>query len=78
MGSHLGPVTVLVLVLVKCVFCGNFYVCSDKCVSIVVKTKCVNSDNMSDICDKLNFTTNYRKFTATNTNFIKTHTSYNV
>ena len=47
------------LVLVKCVFCGNFYVCSDKCVSIVVKIKCVNSDNISDICNKFNLTTNY-------------------
>ena len=41
-----------------CLFCGKCCFCSDKCVSIVVKIKCVNFGNMSDICDKLNFTTN--------------------
>ena len=35
-----------------CVFC-------DKCVFIVVKIKCMNSNKISDICDKVNFTTNY-------------------
>jgi hypothetical protein len=49
-----------------CVFCSKYCVCSDKYVFIVVKIKCVNSGNISDICDKLNFTTNY-------TNFIKIH-----
>ena len=39
------------------VFCGKFCVYSDKRVSIVVKIKCVNFDNISDICDKLNLTT---------------------
>jgi hypothetical protein len=41
--------------------------------SIVIKIKCVNSNNISDICNKFNFTTNYTYFTITNTNFIKTH-----
>ena len=35
--------------------------------SIIVKIKCVNSGNMSEICDKL-------KFTTTDTHFIKVHT----
>ena len=39
------------------VFCGKFCVCSDKRVSIVVKIKYMNFDNISDICDKLNLTT---------------------
>jgi hypothetical protein len=29
------------------------------CEMSVVKLKCVNSGNISDICDKLNFTINY-------------------
>ena len=41
------------------VFCGKFCVYNNIYVSIVVKIKCVNSNNISDICDKLNFTTNY-------------------
>ena len=56
----MGPV----LVLIKCVFYGKFCVSSDKYVTIVVKTKCVNSGNMSN---KLNFITNYTKFITTNT-----------
>jgi hypothetical protein len=45
---------------------------------IVVKIKCVNSGNMSDICDKLNFIINYIHFTIIDTDFIKrTHTYYN-
>jgi hypothetical protein len=59
------------------VFCGKFYVCSDKRVSIVIKIKCVYSGNISDICDKLNFITNYMYFTTTNKYFIKTHKYYN-
>ena len=55
------------------VFCDKFCIRSDKYVSIVVKIKCVNSDNISDICNKLNFTTNYIHFTTTNTYFIRTH-----
>ncbi len=45
-----------------CIFCGNCSICSGKCVSIVVKLKCVNSGNMNDICDKLNFTKNYTHY----------------
>ena len=33
---------------------------------IVVKIKCVNSDKISDICGKVNFTTNYMHFTTPN------------
>ncbi len=47
--------------------CDKFCVLSGKCMSIIVKIKCVNSDNMSDICDKL-------KFTTTDTHYIKLHT----
>ena len=31
---------------------------------IVVKIKCVNFGRISDICDKVNFTTNYIHFTT--------------
>ena len=47
------------LILIKYLFWDKCCVCSDKCVSIVVKIKCVNSDNISDICNKFNLTTNY-------------------
>ena len=43
------------------VFCGKFCVRSNKFVSILIKIKCVNSGNISDICDKLNVTTNYTR-----------------
>ena len=33
---------------------------------------------MNDICDKLNFITNYTHFTTTNTYFIKKHIYYNI
>ena len=33
---------------------------------IVVKVKCVNSGKISDICDKVNFTTNHTHFTILN------------
>ena len=42
--------------------------------SIVVKTKRVNSGHMSDICSKLNFTTNYTYLNITDTHIIKKHT----
>jgi hypothetical protein len=71
--SHLGPITGPVLILVKYVFCCNV-LSVGKCVSIVVKIKCVNSSNMSNIYDKLNFTTNYTYFITTDTYFIKQHT----
>ena len=73
----LCPVMGSVLILVNYVFCDKFCVCNDKYVFIVVKIKCVNSDNMSDSCDKLKFTTNYTTFTITDTQFIKPHTFYN-
>jgi hypothetical protein len=51
-------------------------------VFIVVKIKCVNSDKISDICDKVNFTTNYTHFITPDNilskhtqHFIKTHTN---
>jgi hypothetical protein len=55
------------------VFCDKVCVCSDKCVSIIIKIKYVNSGNISDICDKLNFITNYIYFTTIDIYFIKTH-----
>ena len=59
-------------------FCVKFYVSNGKCVFIIVKINCVNFDNMSDICGKLNFTTNYTQFTTMDTEFIKkTHKAYN-
>ena len=39
-----------------CVFCGKSCVRINKYVFIVVKIKCVNSDRISDIYDKINFT----------------------
>jgi hypothetical protein len=56
-------------------FCDKCYVCIDKCVFIVVKIKCVNTDRISVICDKVNFTTNYTHFTTSDISFIKTHTN---
>ena len=56
-----------------CVFCGKFCIHIDKCVFIVVKIKCVNSGKISDICDKVNFTTNYTYFT-TSDNILSKHT----
>ena len=35
------------------VFCDKFCVRSDEYVSVIVKIKCVNSGNISDICNKL-------------------------
>ena len=59
------------------VFYGKCYVLIDKCVFIIVKIKCVNSDRISNICDKVNFTTNYTFFTTPDIHFIKTHKYYN-
>jgi hypothetical protein len=44
------------------VFCDKCCVCISKCVFILVKIKCVNSDR---ICDKVNFTT--KLYTCYNT-----------
>ena len=72
--SHLGPVTGLVLILVKYVYFVVNILSVGKLLSIVIKIKYVNSDNMSNICDKLNFTTNYIHCITTDTYFIKQHT----
>ena len=44
------------------VFCDKCCVYIDTCVFIIVKIKCVNSGRICDICDKVNFTTNYIPF----------------
>ncbi len=71
--SHLGPVTGLILVLVN-YMCFVIKFVSDKYISIIIKTKYVNSNNINDIYNKLNFIINYTYFTKT---IKKTHTSYN-
>jgi hypothetical protein len=61
-----------------CVFCGKCYVRIDKCVFIVVKIKCVNLGRISDICDKVNFTTKLHTFYNTRQTFYQnTHKYYN-
>jgi hypothetical protein len=45
-----------------CMFCGKCCILIDKCVFIVIKIKCVNSGIISDICDKVNFTTKLHIF----------------
>ena len=57
------------------VFRGKYYVIRNKYVSIIVKIKCVNSNNITDICNKHNFTINYTYFTIIDTHFIKIHTN---
>ena len=57
-----------------CVFCGTICVSSSKCVSIIIKIKCVNFGKMSDIRSKLSFIINYTQFTTTDKIFIKTQT----
>ena len=59
-------------------FCGKCCVHSDKCVSIVIKIKCMNSDNINDVYDKLNFNTNYIHFTTTDKHSIKIHTNITI
>ena len=46
------------------VFCDKCCFCIDKCVFIIVKIKCVNFGKISDICDKVNFITNYIHYTT--------------
>jgi hypothetical protein len=61
--KHLGPITDTGVDFDKIyVFYGKWCVYIDKCVFIVVKIKCVNSDRISDICDKINFTTKLHIF----------------
>ena len=50
--------------------------CFDKCVSIIVKIKCVNFDNISDTCDR-NRIFSYTHFTTTDTFYQNTHKIYN-
>jgi hypothetical protein len=50
---------------------SGFCVSSGKYVSIVIKIKYINSDNMSNIYDKLKFIINYTYFTTTDIYFIK-------
>ena len=57
-------------------FFNKYCVRIDKYVFIVVKIKCVNSSRISDICDKINFTTNYTHFTTLDIHFIKTHITF--
>jgi hypothetical protein len=45
-----------------CVFCSKCWVYIDKCVFIIIKIKCVNSGKISDICDKVNFTSKLHTF----------------
>ena len=52
-----------------CVFCGKCCVCIDKSVFIVVKIKCMNFGRISDIYDKVNFTTNYTYFMTTDISY---------
>ena len=58
-----------------CVFCGKCCVCIDNCVFIVVKIKCVNSGRISDICDKVNFTTKLHTFYQNTNNILSKHTN---
>jgi hypothetical protein len=44
------------------IFYNKYCVCINKYVFIVVKIKCVNSDRICDICDKVNFTTKLHIF----------------
>jgi hypothetical protein len=50
------------LILIKFVCCDKCCVCIDKCVFIVIKIKCMNSDRINNICDKINFTTKVDTF----------------
>ena len=75
--SRLGPVTRSMLVMIKCVFCDKFFYNTGTCVIIVVKPKYVNFGNMSNICGKLNFITNYTHVITIDTHLIKTHSFYN-
>ena len=60
-----------------CMFCGKCCVRIDKCVFIVMKIKGVNSDKISDICDKVNFTTKLHIYYNTRQTFYNTHKYYN-
>jgi hypothetical protein len=62
-----------------CVFCDKCCARIDKCVFIVIKIKCMNSGRVSDICDKVNFTTKLHIFYNTRQAFYQnTHKYYNL
>ena len=80
-GEHLGPATWTGFDFNKiCVFCGKYCVRINKCVFIILKIKCVNSDSYDDICNKVNFITKLHIFYNTlqtfcqNTNILSKHT----
>jgi hypothetical protein len=60
-GLHLAPITVRIDVDFDkiCMFYDKICISNDKYVFIIVKIKYMNFDNISDIYDKLNFTTYY-------------------
>ena len=61
-----------------CMFCDKYCVRIDKCVFIIVKIKCMNSDKICNICVKVNFTTNYTHFITNNIYFYQnTYKYYN-
>jgi hypothetical protein len=63
LGKHLGPATwTSVDFDIICEFYGKYCVRINKCVFIIIKIKYVNSDGISDICDKINFTTKLHIF----------------
>jgi hypothetical protein len=74
-GENLGPVTRGLGVDFDkiCVFCGKCCVRIDKFVFIVVKIKYVNSDRISYICDKVNFTTKLHIFYNILTDILSKH-----
>ncbi len=78
LGKHLGPVRGTNVDFDKiCVFCGKCCVRINTCLFIVVKIKCVNSSRISDICDKVNFTTKVYTFYNTRQIFCQnTHKYY--
>ena len=54
-----------------CMFCGKFFACINICMFIIVKIKCMNFGRISDICDKINFTTYYTHFITPDINLSK-------
>jgi hypothetical protein len=68
----MGPVLILIKFVCFVVNCVLIH----KCVFIVVKIKCVNSGRISDICDKVNFTTKLHTFY--NTRQIFYQNTYNI
>ena len=65
------------LFFIKFVFCGKFVSIAELCV-YCCKTKCMNSCDISDICGKLNVTTNYRHYTTKDTHVIKQNTQHTI